>query len=66
MLPYSSIELYVNNQGYLDPNLIDPKDAAAIVRMWNEWFDRHQKEAKESIKQKHKIEIADAADQYEL
>jgi len=41
-------------------------DAAVIIRMWNEWYDRRQREAKNSIKRKHKIEIADAANQYEL
>ena len=41
-------------------------DAAAIVRMWNEWYDRRQREAKDYIKLKHKIDIVSAAEQYEV
>lgn len=64
-IPNPSIELYGNNHN-LDFPGFQSDDAEVICRMWNEWYDRRLKEAKECIKRKHKIEIADAASQYEL
>lgn len=56
-IPNPTIELYGDNTS---------RDAEVICRMWNEWYDRRQKEAKEYIKCRHKAEIVDAANQYEL
>ena len=60
-IPNPTIELYGDNT--LD---LRSRDAEIICRMWNEWYDRRQKEAKEYIKCRHKAEIVDAASQYEL
>ena len=63
-IPNPTIELYGNNHT-LDFPGFQGDDAEVICRMWNEWYDRRQKEAKEYIKCRHKAEIADAANQYE-
>lgn len=36
------------------------------LKSWNEWYDLYEKEKREYSKCRHKAEITDAANQYEL
>jgi hypothetical protein len=64
-IPNPTIELYGDKHTPDFPSITE-QDAEVIRRMWNEWYDRHQKEAKEYTVCRHKAEIVDAANQYEL
>jgi hypothetical protein len=64
-IPNPTIELYAKYAPDF-PGFRDDDFAGDVSRMWNEWYDRCQKETKEYSICRHKAEIVNAANQYEL